>query len=109
MSGRNVTAQIREGMDVTSSDGKVLGKIAQVWIGADAQANSTPWDAAACLEVHPGFWGRARALYIPCPAVATVAGCQVTLNVDAAMADAMPWNVAPAWIRADDAKSSRRS
>ncbi len=96
MATRSMIAQIRVGMRVTSADGKALGTITQVWIGADARARGTPWDAAACLVVDRGDWGRARTLYLPCYAVADVAGEQVNLNVDAALADAMPWNLAPA-------------
>ena len=94
MATRSMIAQIRVGMRVTSADGKALGKITQVWFGAPTSC--LPWEGEVCLVGDRGDWGRARALYLPCHAVADVVGEQVNLNVDAALADAMPWNQPPA-------------
>ncbi|MDP9313921.1 MAG: PRC-barrel domain-containing protein [Chloroflexota bacterium] len=96
----DMSTQLHEGMEVHTSDGSKLGKIAQVWFGASV-GSITPGTEESCFEVHRGFLGR-ETLYIPCSAVANVTNNTVTLNVDASAAGEMPsWHRKPAWISQD--------
>jgi hypothetical protein len=93
----DISKQVHEGMEVYTTDGAKLGKIAQVWYGS-AVGSATPTEEETCIEVHRGFLGR-EALYIPCHAVATVTGNAVTLTVDEQAAQETPsWHRKPSWI-----------
>ena len=90
--------QIRTGMEVQAADGVTLGKIAEVWVGTDPKDSTTRCDEDTCsrLEVHV----RGGRMYIPYSAIAGMSGKRVTLNVDAATAQAKPWKYRPPWIAA---------
>ncbi len=93
----DMSTQLHEGMEVHTSDGKKLGKIAQVYYGASV-GSVTPSEEESCFEVHRGFLGR-ETLYIPCSAVAQVANHTVTLSVDSSAADETPsWHRKPTWV-----------
>jgi hypothetical protein len=93
----DMSAQLREGMEVHTSDGSKLGKISQVWYGSSV-GSITPGDDDSCFEVHRGFLGREH-LYIPCSAVANVSGHTVTLNTGAdAVSENPTWHRKPSWI-----------
>ncbi len=96
MASSNLLAQVREGMEVLSADGKKVGKIDQVWIGTDPAAGSVWCDEDICsrLEVHHA----AERFYIPFNAIAAVSGRTVTLNVDAATVHEKGWYRQPVWI-----------
>ena len=100
MAGSNVIdiTQIRTGMEVQAADGVKLGKIAEVWVGTDPRDSTTRCDEDTCsrLEVRV----RGGPMYIPYSALAGVSGKSVTLNVDAATAQAKPWQYRPPWIAA---------
>lgn len=101
MAGDNVIAQARKGMEVHTSDGHRLGKIAQVWYGTDPTASNPRCDEDLCsrLEVHHGFLGR-EVLYIPYSALADVTSGHVVLAVDQATVHERDWIKQPAWIAA---------
>ena len=93
----DISTQLRDGMEVHTSDGTKLGKIAQVWYGTSV-GNITPSGDDSCFEVHRGFLGREH-LYIPCSAVAHVDQHTVTLNTNAdAVSENPSWHHKPAWV-----------
>ncbi len=96
----SLLAQVREGMEVNTADGKKVGKIDQVWIGTDPAAGSVWCDEDICsrLEVHHA----AEHFYIPFNAIADVSGRTVTLNVDAATVHEKGWYRRPTWIVPDE-------
>ena len=78
MTSVNMVGQIREGMQVRSSEGKRLGKLTYVYGG----------EAEVYLHVTSVFerwkpWGRVGGgLYFPASAIAEVQGKRVILNMD---------------------------
>lgn len=89
--------QITEGMEVRTSDGAKLGKIAEVYIGSDPSASIVQSEDETCIEVHRGFLGR-EAIYIPCRVVADVSGSSVSLSVDEKTVNSTPsWHRKPSW------------
>ena len=101
MASGSLVSRIREGMDVRTSDNVRLGKIAQVWIGADPASNTERCDEELCsrLEVHH----RDERLYIPYSAISDVDNRTVHLNVNAAAADEHDWTRRPSWIASEPA------
>ncbi len=99
MAGENIITQVRKGMEVHTTDGQKLGKVAEVWVGTDPAATDLWCDEEICsrLEVHHGLLGRS-VLYIPTSAIASVAANQVTLNVDAPTVHERTWNHKPRWV-----------
>ena len=97
MSHENMLTRIHPGMHVQSADGQLVGKIHEIWIGADPLHSSDRCDEEACsrLEVHHG----AHAVYIPYNAIAEVAGKAVRLAVDAATVNEKGWYRKPLWIQ----------
>ena len=92
----DISTQLREGMEVHTSDGAKLGKIAQVWYGSSV--GGIPGSDDSCFEVHRGFLGR-ETLYVPCSAVTAIADGVVTLNADQHAAHENPtWHHRPTWI-----------
>ena len=92
-------AQIRKGMQVRSSDGVDLGKVAEVWLGTDPARSTDRCDEELCsrVEVHQGLL-RKSVLYVPYSGIADVSGDTVTLSVDEAGAHSPGWTHKPAWI-----------
>ena len=101
MSNDSIITRIRPGMPVQSADGQPIGKVREVWIGADPRHSSERCDEDECsrLEVHHG----ASTLYIPYNAIADVTGKAVRLHMDAAMVTEKGWHRKPLWI-ADEAR-----
>lgn len=90
--------QITEGMEVRSSEGAKLGKVAQVYIGSDPTGSTVPSEDETCIEVRRGLLGR-EAIYIPCRVVADVSGAGVTLNIDQDTVNSTPsWYHKPSWV-----------
>ncbi len=85
-------------MEVQTTDGQKVGKVAEVWLGTDPTAGDPRCDEEICsrVEVHHGFLGRSI-LYIPYNAIATVAANQVTLTIDAATLHERAWTQKPGW------------
>lgn len=99
MSGKSAIDQVREGMEVVTSDGVTLGRVTVVHRGSEPR---DPWERCedeACLEVYRGvLLGREVSLHVPCRAIAGVSGDVVTLNVDAEAAAARGWMARPSWV-----------
>jgi sporulation protein YlmC with PRC-barrel domain len=91
--------RVRKGMEVRTTDGQSLGKVAEVWLGTDPTASSPLCDDALCsrVEVQSGGFFKRSTLYVPYSAIAEVAVDQVILNIDAATAQARPWKTKPSW------------
>lgn len=96
MAANTMIDQVRKGMEVVCSDGVALGKVAEVWYGSDPDSNSAYCDDDVCSRVQVQHKG--GALYVPYSALANVGGNRLTLKVDAAKANAMPWRHKPAWL-----------
>lgn len=99
MARENVITRVRKGMEVRTTDGQSLGKVAEVWLGTDPTASSPLCDDALCsrVEVQSGGFFKRSTLYVPYSAIAEVAADQVTLNIDAATAQERPWKTKPSW------------
>ena len=98
MSQGSVVDQIREGMEVTTSDGEKLGKVKQIWYGSETLSSRTPGAEETCFEVQKGLLGREK-LYIPCRFVSQVSGQTVQLSADSQTARTTPsWHVKPSWV-----------
>ncbi len=93
-------AQVHEGMEVKSADGKRLGKIRRVWYGTDPLHSTARCDEDMCsrLEVQQ----RHTTTYIPYNAIAEVSGKCVTLKVDAATVNEKGWYRKPLWIEDEE-------
>jgi hypothetical protein len=89
-----------KGMEVKTTDGKSLGKIAHVWFGDDP-GSSQRCDEEVCsrLEVHLPRRGGTR--YIPYNAIAGVSGQTVSLNITEAVVHNKLWQQRPSWLPAD--------
>ena len=78
MAGANMVEQVREGMQVRSSDGKRIGKVRQVHErDADVYIRVAPKASWVFWKAEPTF------LYLPASAIAEVSSKQMTLNMDA--------------------------
>ena len=97
MTSENIVTRIRQGMQVESADGRPVGKVAEVWLGADPRHSSERCDEDACsrVELHQGE----STFYIPYNVIAEVAGKVVRLNVDAATVNEKGWYRKPLWIQ----------
>ena len=82
MAGGNIVEQVRDGMEVRSSDGKRLGKVRQV--------HTRETEIYVEVMARAAFWKlwqpEPKNLFVPASAVAEVAGKRVTLNMDATSA-----------------------
>ena len=98
MSSGNVMADVRKGMEVRTSDGMSLGKIAHVWLGVDPIGSDQRCDDDVCsrLEVHLPH--RGGTLFIPYSAIAGVSGRTVNLNVSEATVHDKLWHQRPLWL-----------
>ncbi len=96
MTSENLVSRIRPGMQVQGADGQLVGKVTEVWIGADPRQSSERCDEEACsrLEVHQG----AAVVYIPYNAIAEVAGKVVRLTMAAAAVYEHGWHRKPLWM-----------
>jgi hypothetical protein len=96
MTSESLLTRLRPGMVVQAADGQPLGKVREVWIGADPRHSSERCDEDECsrLEVHHG----ASTVYIPYNAIAEVGGKAVRLSVDAATVHEKGWYRKPLWI-----------
>ncbi len=94
--------QAQKGMQVRSSDGADVGKVAEVWLGTDPRHSGELCDEELCsrLEVHKGGLLGRSVLYVPYSAVSEVSDGTVTLNVDEATVESKNWAHKPAWIEA---------
>jgi hypothetical protein len=93
----DLSSQVREGMEVVTSDGVKLGKVAHIWYGTSVGKVATS-DEETCLEVHRGLFGRTH-LYLPCSAVGAVTGNTVQLTASDEMVGEHPsWHRKPNWI-----------
>jgi hypothetical protein len=99
MTNENLITRIRPGMQVQGADGRPVGKVTEVWIGADPRHSSERCDEEECsrLQVHHG----AATLYIPYNAIADVAGTTVRLTLEAATVNERGWYRKPLWIPED--------
>ena len=111
-------AQVSSGMEVRSSDGVKLGRVAAIWYGVDPKDPTAQHDESVCsrVEVQRATSGTgnlvARAirrlrslptqpsLYVPCTAIAAVSGRSIILTIPAEMVDTHEWDVKPRWIPA---------
>ena len=102
MTSENIVSRIRPGMQVHGTDGQLVGKVTEVWVGSDPRHSSERCDEEECsrLEVHHG----ASRFYIPYNAIGDVAGTVVRLTMDAAMVNEKGWYRKPLWIQ-DEAPS----
>ncbi len=116
---------VRSGMEVRSSDGISLGRVAEVWCGNDPRNSAEECDERFCtrIEVHSslpskmggiGGWLRRNkpysngpALFIPCSVIDSIPGKSVTLTVDAATAQA--WTRMPGWIEGAGGRRDSRT
>ena len=100
MASENILTQVRKGMEMHSSDGVCLGKVAQVWWGTDPRSSTARCDETQCsrLEVHQRRGLRKSVLYVPYNAIAEVTAKQVVLNVDEETAKGKGWASKPRWI-----------
>ena len=102
MAGGNIVAiaRVRKGMEVRTSDGENLGKVAEVWAGTDPTASNPRCDEELCsrVEVHGGGLFKRSVLYIPYNAIAEVGDKHVTLNIDATTVNERAWNAPPRWV-----------
>jgi hypothetical protein len=97
MATDSMIARVNKGMEVRTSDGKVLGKIANVWYGDDpSSGRRCDEDVCSRLEVHLPHRGGAR--YIPYNVIGDVSGRTVTLNVDEATVNNKLWHQRPTWL-----------
>ena len=96
--------EIRKGMEVRTSDGELLGKVSEVYVGTDPTSGSALCDEEICSRIEirkkGGFLSRGEPSYIPYNAVRSVLQDSVTLGVDADAARAKGWAHRPAWIGA---------
>lgn len=90
--------QVREGMRVESSDGEEIGVVARIHRGTEPTDPLAACDDETCVEIRRESFGREVANYIPCRAVAGVAGDTVTLDVDLETASTKGWARRPAWL-----------
>ena len=101
MEQSSVITQVRKGMEVRTTDDKSMGKVEEVWLGADPTSSTQRCDEEICsrLEVRQGgFLRRGETLYIPYSALANVTGNVVHLNVDEATAHSRGWTRRPHWV-----------
>ncbi len=105
MTSENIVSRIRSGMQVQGADGQLVGKVTEVWIGADPRHSSERCDEDECsrLEVHHG----GSTFYIPYTAIAEVAGKTVRLSVDAAAVNEKGWYRKPLWMRDETSPALR--
>lgn len=98
MASGNVISDIHKGMEIITEDGKLLGKIAHVWVGVDPSSSSQQCDEEACsrLEVHLPHRGGTR--YIPYGAISNVSGKIVHLNLSEAAVNEKLWHRRPDWL-----------
>jgi hypothetical protein len=97
MVNSSILERVRPGMEVRSADGKMLGRISEVWLGSDPVSSTARCDEDVCsrLEVRR----EDAATYIPYNAIASVSGKIVTLAVDAATVSEKGWYRKPLWIQ----------
>jgi hypothetical protein len=98
MTTDSLISRIREGMDVRTADNIRLGKIVQVWIGADPANSTARCDEELCSRLQVRHRDQTR--YIPYSAIGSVETKTVVLNVTAALADEHDWTRRPRWIPA---------
>ena len=86
MDSTSLIGRLKPGMTVATADGKKLGKIAELYYGADQLDSTGHVDEEHCthLEVHAGLFGSGQVLFIPATALASVDDKHVRLNMDAA-------------------------
>lgn len=102
MSSGNLMAQIHKGMEVETADGRPLGKIAHVWLGADPGDSNQRCDEEVCsrLEVHLSHRGGAR--FIPYNVIREISGKRVTLSIDEATVNDKLWHQRPQWLPSEE-------
>jgi hypothetical protein len=90
-------AQIHKGMEVITADGRLLGKVAHVWLGTDPTIGQ-PYDeeVSSQMEVHLPHRGGVR--YIPSGAIDGVSGRIVNLAVTATAVNDKLWHQRPGWL-----------
>ncbi len=99
MATTSVVGQVRNGMEVMTSDGVSLGKVRETYIGTEPTSPLQQCDDETTVEVHRGsLLGKSTTMYIPCRALASVDGNTVMLNVDQETASAKGWLHKPSWI-----------
>ena len=99
--------RIRKGMEVRASDGDVLGRVAEVWVGTDPGSTQPRCDEEVCsrLEVRRRErLVREVVLYVPYSAIAGVSDEGVALGVDGEAARSSGWSHRPRWIRDEGAR-----
>ena len=93
----DLSQQLREGMEVYTTDGSKLGKISQVWYGTTV-GGPVASEEETCFEVQRGLLGRDK-MYLPCRLGASVDEKAVSLSVDESTVQENPaWHRKPAWI-----------
>jgi len=99
MATTSVVGQVRNGMEVVTSDGESLGKVKETYIGTEPTSPLQQCDDETTVEVHRGgLFSKSTTMYVPCRALARVDGNTVTLNVDQETANAKGWQHKPSWI-----------
>ncbi|HEX6292721.1 MAG TPA: PRC-barrel domain-containing protein [Herpetosiphonaceae bacterium] len=94
----DISHQLREGMEIQTSDGTKLGKISEIWFGTSV-GGPIHSEEETCVEVHRGFLGRDH-LFLPCRVISGIDQNTVMLSVDAETVDkTAAWHQKPAWIR----------
>ncbi len=81
LSVNELMVQVREGMDVYSSDGEKLGRVGDINIGtSDGQPIAQSTEERSYFQVTRGFLGLAGELWVPGEAIAGVEDGGVTLR-----------------------------
>jgi hypothetical protein len=100
MQARDVLVLIRKGMEVRTSDGDSLGKVAEVWWGTDPTPDAARCDEDVCsrVEVRRGLLGMGSTIYVPYSAIADISGGLIRLSVDSQAVRSKGWSRKPRWI-----------
>ncbi len=98
MSTGSAIGQVREGMQVVTSDGTSLGRVEHVHSGTVPTDPLQQCEDESCVEVRRTSLGRELVQYVPCRAISGVLGNTVRLNLDMETASAEGWGRRPAWL-----------
>jgi hypothetical protein len=108
MADTGALKQVREGAEVRTSDGTVVGKVVRVWFGSDTGERHSFGQMKddegirsdvvpdAVVEVDDGSTG--ETMYIPHQAVSDVSEDCVTLHVGENAVETSTWHEKPPWM-----------
>jgi len=98
MTTESPIGRVREGMRMVSSDGVDLGRVGRVYRGTEPADALQACADETCVEVHRESLGRETTMYVPCRAVADVAGSAVRLKLDLEAVTSGGWAKRPEWL-----------